>query len=257
MMSLAPDSPAVAHGLGLFETILITDGRPIQLAAHYERMADSSARLGLPVPGADAFRHEVEGAARNATGESSVRCIWVAAEESNDAGSWILHASLQPIRAATLSRRERGRAITLPPHWSRSLPRHKTTSWAVCLLALRQAIASNADEAVFTAADATLLEGTSTNLFAIRPGTLVTANVEAGVLPGVVRAWVIDQAARLGARIEWRPPSRDEIMEGAFFTGSLTKLAPLRVLDGETCAPPGELFDELRRLYELEAVSTQ
>jgi 4-amino-4-deoxychorismate lyase len=254
MMSLLPDSPAVAHGLGLFETILIAKGRPIQLAAHYERIADSSARLGLPVPDADAFRHAVEGAVRDAAGETSVRCIWVAAEDSNDSRSWILHASLQPIRAATLARREHGRAITLPSHWSRSLPLHKTTSWAVCLLALRQAIASNADEAIFTAADGALLEGTSTNLFAIRGSTLVTAPVEAGVLPGVVRGWVIGHAAGLGAGIESRPPSRDEIIEGAFFTGSLTKLAPLRVLDGETCAPPGELFDELRRLYELEAV---
>ncbi|HEX7707522.1 MAG TPA: aminotransferase class IV, partial [Thermoanaerobaculia bacterium] len=98
MMSLPPDSPAVAHGLGLFETILVAGGRPVHMAAHYERMARSSARLGLPVPDEVTFRHAVEVAARDAVGETAVRCIWVAVKDSNDPESWMLNATAQPIR---------------------------------------------------------------------------------------------------------------------------------------------------------------
>ncbi|HET7434236.1 MAG TPA: aminotransferase class IV, partial [Thermoanaerobaculia bacterium] len=72
------------------------------------------------------------------------------------------------------------------------------------------------------------------------------------VLPGIVREWLLARANDLGYTIEPRAPTVDELREGAFFTGSLTELAPLRVLDGASCRPPGEAFGELLQAWRAE-----
>ena len=215
--------------MGLFETMLVVRGRVVELDAHFERMRTSSKVLGFPEPDRAAFDAEVR---RAATGDA-VRCLYLEADR------WLLHASAIPIPALTLQRRSEARAITL--NISRSMPEHKLTSYAACTIGLRQAAQAGASEGLFLDGNGNVLEGTATNLFAVRGQTLITA--KENVLPGIVRQWVIDRAMS----IEWRAPSIREVREGAFLTGSLTGLAALRMLDGEPCREPGAFFDELRR----------
>ena len=215
--------------LGLFETMLVANGRVVQLEEHHARMAASCVALGFPVPSPDAFR------ACLATTDEAVRCTYVPDRA--------LQSTAFPIPAATRARREHGRALTLDPSWARTLPQHKTTDYDVCVRALRQAVEWGADEALFTTTEGNVLEGTATNVFAVRGTTLITA--PSAVLPGIVRAWVLAQ----GLPIEERPPTVDEIREGAFFTGSLTTIAPLRTIDGLRCAEPGEVVAELMHAY--------
>jgi branched-subunit amino acid aminotransferase/4-amino-4-deoxychorismate lyase len=168
--------------------------------------------------------------------EAAVRCTYLP-----DRG---LECVAFPIPATTRARREHGRAIALDPSWTRALPEHKTTDYEICRRALERAVAAGADEALFVTPDGHVLEGTATNVFAVRGTTLITA--PAGVLPGIVRAWVLAHAPRLGLSIEERAPSAAEVREGAFFTGSLTGIAPVRVLDGEPCADASEVVAVLR-----------
>lgn len=240
-------SPAVAHGIGLFETMLVLRGRVIHRDAHFARMARSAAELGFPPPQRERFDELVAQAAQQA---DAVRCLYV----QSNADTWLLHATAMSIPPLTLQRRAHGRAITLT--LTRSLPQHKLTSYAACALGLRQAAAAGADEGLFATHDGHVLEGTATNVFAVRGSTLVTARVEDGVLPGIVRAWVLAEAAHLGFAIEERPPSPAELREGGFFTGSLTTLAALRALDGAPCRAPGDAFEELVRRWQEEVAVT-
>ncbi|HVE71626.1 MAG TPA: aminotransferase class IV [Thermoanaerobaculia bacterium] len=221
-------SPAVAHGMGLFETMLVVNERAIDADAHFARMAASAAALGFPLPDRNAFTAEV---AKAATGEA-VRCLYLEADR------WLLHASAIPIPPLTMQRRTDARAVTL--NISRSLPEHKLTSYAACAIGLRRAAAQNANEGFFLDANGNVLEGTATNVFAVRGRTLITAGE--GILPGIVRRWVLDR----GMDVELRAPSIAEIHAGAFLTGCLTGLAPLRMLDGVRCDDPGEVFQKLR-----------
>jgi len=222
-------TPAVAHGMGLFETMLIVRGVVVELDAHYERMRASSRALGFPEPDRAAFVAEVQNAA---TGDA-VRCLYLEADR------WLLHASAIAIPPLTLQRRTDARAITL--RMRRSMPEHKLTSYAACAIGLRQAAQAGANEGLFLDEEGNVLEGTATNVFAVRGRTLITA--KDNVLPGIVRQWVLDQAVE----IEWRAPSIREVREGAFLTGSLTGLAALRTIDGKACEHPGEIFDALWR----------
>lgn len=242
-------SPAVLHGIGLFETALVARGRVVQLAEHFRRMTASAIALGFPAPRPELFAEQMTRAAATVAtaAEAAVRCLYL----QSDAELWVLHATAMPVSPITLQRRARGRAVTL--RLTRSLPAHKLTSYAACILGLRQAAAAGADEGLFTTEDGRILEGTATNVFALRDKTLITAAVADGILPGVVRAWTMGEAVRIGLTIEERPPAAAELREGGFLTGSLTMLAPLRLLDGSVCRPPGPVFEELAQAYRALA----
>lgn len=253
MKQLPIDAPGAAHGVGLFETMLVLRGRALQIDEHFARMRASCDALGFPGPDAEAFRTEVERACvSTAENEAALRCVWIAGGSVDDADGWQLAASTSAIPRVTRARRDFGRAITLDRSYGRSLPLHKMTSYAVCVVGLRKAMALDADEALFVTRDGLVLEGTSTNVFATRDETLITAPSSAGILPGVVRAWVLSAASRLGVSIEERAPSIEELLGGAFLTSSLTTLAELRMLDGRACATAGGTFVRLREMWRDE-----
>lgn len=216
--------------IGLFETMLVVDGRVLFAAEHLARMTRSALALRLPPPDPAEFHRRVRAAATN----DAVRCDYIGGA---------LDAYARPILARTLARREHGRAITLGASLVRPQPEHKLTSYEVCTIGLERAAAAGADEGLFVTPEGAVLEGTATNVFAVTERTLVTA--PDGVLPGITRAWVIATAAALGVEIEYRAPRVEELREGALLTGSLTTVAPLRVLDGAPCRAPGEIYEML------------
>jgi len=248
VIRLSPDAPALAHGLGLFETMRAVRGRVVEAEEHLARMLASARTLAFPAPDADAFRRALAKAAKGvaAMDEAALRCLYIDAGE----GPWRLLATAHAIPETTLRRRRRGRAIALAH--ARALPAHKLTSYAASTIGLRQALAKNADEGLFVDRKGRVLEGTATNIFAIDGDTLVTAPLRDGILPGVVRAWVIANAARVGVNIIERAPAIDELRAGSFFTSSLTTLAPIRAVDGRACRTPSRAFAALRRLYLLQ-----
>lgn len=233
--------------LGLFETMRVVRGRVVEMEEHLERMLASARALSFPLPDAEAFRRAVAKAARQSAqlGEAALRCVY-AAPHGDD---WRLSATTSTLSPITLRRRRLGRAITLSH--TRALPAHKLTAYAASTIGLRQAVAKNADEGLFLDDAGRALEGTATNVFAIHDQMLITAPVSAGILPGVVRAWVIANAPRAGLELIERAPSMDELRAGSFFTSSLTTLAPIRRIDGIACAALPRAFAELRRRYLL------
>jgi branched-subunit amino acid aminotransferase/4-amino-4-deoxychorismate lyase len=243
MTSFAADSPAVAHGMGLFETMLVVRGQAFDVEAHFRRIATSAEALGFPVPEERAFRNTVTLAARKVRAdEVALRCIYV-----EDTARWRLVATTSPIPATTLRRRKGARVITLGRDLSRALPQHKLTSYAASIVGLRRAIAAGADEGLFVDARGRVLEGTTTNVFAIDGSALITART--GILPGIVRAWVLEKAASAGLEIVHRAPTIEELRNGSFLTSSLTTLAPIVKIDGVRCLSPGPAFTRLRKMW--------
>lgn len=251
MKQLDIQSPAVAHGIGLFETMLVIRGRIIFAQEHFDRMHRSAATIGFPLPDERRFHDAVNAAAASfaSTDELAVRCVYAADGSIGDPRSWTLEAEAGPIPPITLLRRAHGRAMTLDASYTRALPQHKLTSYAVCVIGLQRAIAAGADEALFTDPAGDALEGTATNVFAARGDTLITAPVDSGILPGITRAWVIAEARANGVKIEERPPSLQELRGGGFLAGSLTGLTPLHFINRSACAPPDRVFNSFAEAW--------
>jgi 4-amino-4-deoxychorismate lyase len=246
MIRFRADSPAVAHGMGLFETMLVVRGKVVQPAEHFTRLLASARALHFPEPGVQEFRDAVAQAIGEVESldEAMVRCLYVA-----DAKRWRIVATSAPVPATTLQRRKGARVITLSRTLTRALPQHKMTSYAPSMIGLQMAIAAGAHEGLFVDASGCALEGTNTNVFAIDGTQLVTAPTSAAILPGIVRAWVLEHAPSHGFQVIERAPTIDELHRGAFLTSSLTMLAPIVKIDGLACRAPGAAFTALRRAY--------
>jgi branched-chain amino acid aminotransferase len=219
---------------GLFETMLAVGGRVVQREEHFARLARSARELGLPEPDEEEFVAAIASAVRSED-EMAVRCIY-------DAGKFTATAGAIP--PVTLRRRGGAHVVTLDRGVVRDRPSHKLTSYIMS----RPAIPGGADEALFVDGSGGILEGTTTNVFAVAGETLITAGDS--ILPGIVRAWVIAHAPSV---IE-RPPTIAELHAGSFLTSSLTPLAPIVTVDGAACEAPGRTFEELLQMYEAQCL---
>src|ERR1700712_5707279 len=61
---LHADDLAAVRGDGVFETLLVRDGRPCLVEAHLQRLTQSAKLLELPAPDLTAWRKAIDAAAR-------------------------------------------------------------------------------------------------------------------------------------------------------------------------------------------------
>lgn len=113
------------------------------------------------------------------------------------------------------------------------LPQMKRGNYADCLYAYNHAQRSGAREALFFDLEQNVLEGSTTNIFAIVNDRLVTPTAGELVLDGIMRQQVIDAAAELGILVMERPLPLEELIgaEEVFLTNSLIDILPVAHID--------------------------
>jgi branched-subunit amino acid aminotransferase/4-amino-4-deoxychorismate lyase len=79
------------------------------------------------------------------------------------------------------------------------------------VLAIREARKQGAYEALIVDGRGCVLEGTTSNVFLVKDGGLVTATEESGILSGITRAYLIRAAERLGIRVDVRDIGEQEL----------------------------------------------
>ena len=92
--------------------------------------------------------------------------------------------------------------------------RHKTTDRGFYAEALAEAHALDAHEALLVREDGLVTEGSWSSVFVERDGTLVTPKASLGLLPGVLRASLIEQGRAVEGDV-----TLDEL-EGGFWIGN-------------------------------------
>jgi 4-amino-4-deoxychorismate lyase len=226
------DDPGVL-GEGLFETMLVRDGRPWLLDEHLARLTASAPSLGLAVPTSLAdlvleacaqWPGEVEGALRLVCTPMTAFC------------------TIAPVPPRVLSLRVR----TLPA--ASGLP-VKSLSYGPSLAARRWAAASGVDDALWVSPDGYALEGPTASLVWLDGDALCTVPPSAGVLPGVTAAWLLGQAAARGWQAAHRMIKTAALasVDGVWLASSVRGLAEVRTLDGHDL-PPSAHTERLRAL---------
>ncbi|MFN2239184.1 MAG: aminotransferase class IV [Thermoanaerobaculia bacterium] len=257
MSRIDAGSPSLLWGVGLFETMLVVRGRVTLERVHFERMAAGARQLAIPEPEESRWESAIRSALRFHSGaeELAIRCTYLDSEPNGSLPSWTIIARAFEIPPVTMRRRRRGRVVLLPSSIQRAMPQLKSISHLASVVGLRHAEEAGANEGLFTTAEGRVLEGTATNVFAIEGDTLLTPPVEAGILPGIVRGWVIENAPRVGWTVRTRPLGRDDLLGGSFLTSSLTCLAAIRSVEGQAAQSAGERFDQLVWLFEEEVLA--
>lgn len=266
---MATDQGAT-RGDGIFESMLAVDGEPRKLQAHLNRLAGSAAALDLVVPGQDAWERAISTAlsedrhsGRPDSREAVVKLIVTRGDEGAPASTaWV---QVSPVPASARSQRERGIDVVLLDRGYDStvaerapwlLLGAKTLSYAVNMAALRHAHRQGADDVIFVSSDGKVLEGpTSTVLAArVRNGvkTLITPQLESGILPGTSQGALFDAAEKTGWQLGYGPLEPHHLLEadGVWLISSIRLLAPVNHIDGTAIGTRPELTAELAELID-------
>jgi branched-chain amino acid aminotransferase len=251
---------------GVFETMRVYDGHAFRLDAHMRRLSDATSALGIPLPTdiGEVVRRAVVEASASGLREASVRLTVsrgvgspglappaspqptiVLAIAPPPAFSPEIYASGVTVHVASGRRNERAMTAGL-----------KTIAFTDSVLALAEARAAGADDAIFLDTQGHVSEATSSNVFsaaAARSNVLVTPPLSCGALPGVTRAAVIELARAIGLDVEVRPIEHDELLASreVFFTSSLRAIAPAVRIDGRSVGngKPGSLTRPVMEAY--------
>ncbi|SHE52831.1 aminodeoxychorismate lyase [Streptoalloteichus hindustanus] len=266
---LRADDLGALRGDGVFETVLVVDGRPRELEPHLGRFARSAAMLDLPEPDLDAWRRCVRAVidAWPVGEEMALKLVYTRGPEFGD-GSTTAYAMGLPIGEGVRRQRAEGvSAITLergfaPGHAERApwlLLGAKTLSYAVNMAAVRYAQAHDADEVVFVASDGSVLEGPTSTVVVVNERTLRTTPPSSGVLPGTTQGALFRGAERAGWTTKVEPLRVEDLRsaDALFLTSSVRRITRVHTLDGEALANPErarEVQAVLADLYEAEYI---
>ncbi len=258
------------YGDGLFETVRTYAGEPFALAEHLRRLARSARVFRIPFEAdPEYWRPRVRRCLRAnglAADDAAVRLT-----VSRGAGAFgiVPTTALRPttmLLATPLDprlpgAREKGVGICFFPFRlvTTTLPSHKTLHYLPAVLGKMIARRRGAWEAVYLGADDHVLEGTTSNVFAVERGRLVTPPLD-GILPGVTRRVVTTLARRAGIPIVERSLGRRELLaaDEVLLTASTIEILPVirvertRIGDGR----PGPVTRALQARYRRHVAAT-
>jgi branched-chain amino acid aminotransferase len=116
-----------------------------------------------------------------------------------------------------------------------------TGAYLNAALASDEARARGFDEAIMLTQDGHVSEASSSNLFLVEQGVLVTPQATDDVLVGITRDCVLALARERGLQVEVRRVDRSELLaaDEAFLAGTGVQIAPVTEVDGRTVGGGG------------------
>jgi 4-amino-4-deoxychorismate lyase len=127
----------------------------------------------------------------------------------------------------------------------------KNLNYLENLLARGQAAANGYDDALYVEKDGTLSETSRANIFFYKDGRLKTPDLACGILPGIVRQWVIEQVP-----VETGIWTLNDLLtaEAVLVTNSVIGVRPVTRIGGQVC-PVSSLALDLCHRYIYAATS--
>jgi 4-amino-4-deoxychorismate lyase len=250
------------YGDGLFETIAVIDGQPALWQLHMQRLVLGSERLMLPPPDQQRLRQE---AARLMRGQERavLKIIYTAGASTRGYGRsesiipsrmiWLTAAPEHPLRHWREGIEVGYCALRLMPQGVLAGVKHLGRLEQV--LARREVDGRGLTEGLMLDQAGHVVEGVSSNLFAVFGDTLVTPPLTECGIRGVMRQHVLDLAASLNIRAEERPldPVLLDSADELFVTNSVIGLWPVRSVEGRRYAL-GPITERLLKLLATAGV---
>jgi branched-chain amino acid aminotransferase len=258
------------YGDSIFESLRTYGGKPFALDAHLARLQRSAERVFIPMPIAlPALRDEVlHAVAVQGSPEAYVRLtltrgigrtLGLDPELAEQPLRVVLVSALQAPAAELY---EQGiRAITYRaerPSDAPGVAAAKIGNYLLAVLAMRAARAAGASEALIEDSHGNILEGATSNVFAVFDGTLCTPPETAAILPGITRAHVLALAEHAGIRVDLCTLGKSRLARAdeVFICSSIRELVPVVNIDGRALGlgVPGPVTRDLLRRFRAAAV---
>ncbi|OBH99002.1 4-amino-4-deoxychorismate lyase [Mycobacterium sp. E2733] len=272
---LHADDLAAVRGDGIFETLLVRDGRPCLVESHLQRLTQSARLMDLPEPDLPSWRGAIDLATRqwvaDTADEGAMRLIYSRGREGGTSPTAYVMVTAVPERV-TAVRREGLAAVTLdrglPSAGADAMPwllaGAKTLSYAVNMAALRHAARHGAGDVIFVSSDGYILEGPrSTVVIAADDETgaggnlcLLTPPPWYPILRGTTQQALFEVARAKGYDCDYRALRLADLhaAQGIWLVSSMTLAARVHTLDGRPL-PRSPLAAEFAALVDSAIVS--
>jgi 4-amino-4-deoxychorismate lyase len=248
----------LAYGDGVFRTVLVRGGRALNWARHYRLLASDCSRLAIAVPDEDVLRDEIR---RLAPGEATVKVI-----VTRGAGGrgYAYGEELAPTRIVGAYP-----SLAVPPEVAEEgvvarrcdlvlaeqprLAGIKSLNRLENVLARAEWSGTAVREGLIGDAAGRVIEGTMSNVFAVKGGVVATPDLSRCGVAGAQRERVIDLLAGVGVPCRVRDIPFAELGEAdeIFLTNSLIGAWPV-VRFGAWTSTPGPVTRRVQQLIAAD-----
>lgn len=251
-------------GDSIYEVVCTNQGKPCFLEEHLKRLYASASGISLKIPHSPTeIKKQIQitlDSARNY--ESYIRIIVTrgVGEVDIDPSSCFdpnIIIFVKEIPQIPSDRYEKGISVALVSIKRNSReslnPAVKTGNYLNNVLARIEASKSGAEDAIMVNSMGQLTEGTTSNLFFVKEGRLLTPIKECGILSGITREKIIQLGIKENIPLEEGKWPSEELFkaEEIFLSGTVKKILPVTRLDGRSVGRgiPGPITQTIMRLY--------
>ena len=261
-VAISPFNRGLLYGDGVFETLRAYSGRVFRLEHHLKRMHEGLQVLRMEPNGEE---HGIERAINellklNNLSDAALRISVFRGDGEGPEPPDVLRSSIliftkpfNKYRTEDYATGFRAYLVSMRRSSYSPLSRIKSLNYLDNILARLEAREHNAQEALLLNTLGLVAEGATSNIFIIKDKNLITPPVEAGILPGITRAAVLEIAESLDLQAREETFSPEELLRAneAFLTNSLMEIMPLVMLNERKIGSgtPGPLTAELLQQY--------
>ena len=246
-------------GDGVFKAMKVLDGVPFALTRHLERLARSAAALGIDLPPQSLIQEAISATAlANAAEVGAIGRMRLTVTHGRgqlgdpyagdgDPTLFVTIVAQKPwppasnVHLSAYRRNERS-----------ALTGVKSTSYAENAVALREAKAAGADEALLLNTRDEVCEGTGSNIFVVLDGELLTPPLASGCLNGITRQLALHWT---GAAERPVHAADLDLVTEAFLTSSTRDIHPIATLGQRELQAPGPLTTAAMRAWREGATN--
>ncbi|HYZ87799.1 MAG TPA: aminotransferase class IV [Myxococcales bacterium] len=211
------------YGDSVYDVVRTYAGRVFELGRHLDRMERTASRIGISLPPRPKLESELQrtlDAAGNS--ESYARFIVTRGEGRFGLSPHLAEGEsrliilVKPLEPPAAEQYDRGLRIAVartrrnPPQALD--PALKTGNYLNGILALREAHAAGAEDALLLDIQGRVTEASTSNVFHVKDGAVITPPLSLGMLEGVTRALLLDIARAEGVNVREEPHGIDALV---------------------------------------------
>jgi branched-chain amino acid aminotransferase len=265
------------YGEGVYETLRTYNGVPFLFDRHMRRLRNSARMLALDVPLSDdlideRFRDTVRAAG---LGDSPEREAYIRILVTRGIGELTYDLAACPAPSVVIIVKpnvppskdafERGVKVALVDvvrnHPATVSPLIKSNNLLNNALAMQQAARRGGFEGVMRNYRGELAECTQSNLFIVKNGAALTPPLDAGLLPGITRAFLFEVGVDNGIPVREQVLRDADLLDAdeAFLTSTTRELVPIVQVDDQRIGSgsPGPITQSLLDSFRRRARASQ
>ncbi|HHV29506.1 aminotransferase class IV [Acetivibrio mesophilus] len=236
---IKPDDFGVLYGFSLFETFLVNEyGRVFLIEKHIDRLFDSMRHFGFDshLTKENLLSMVMDYIKKSDLKNTILRLTVTCGNKNKGIDPAILFSTREYTYSKTIYKTGFRLMVSgLVKNANSPVIAHKTGNYLENYMEGQRALNNGFDDVIFLNAKGEITETSKSNIFFVHDGRLHTPHLSCGLLPGIIRKWVIEKTKDLGLLCEEGHYSLETLLcaEEVFVTNSVIGIVPVNNIDNK------------------------